>query len=75
MSRVQHWSSSEFEGELRTWVEGVVGPVRLEVQKVRPWSATWRAHAADGLYFAKQNCPGSRFEASLVRFLGVVAPG
>jgi hypothetical protein len=43
--------------------------VRLEVQKIRCWSSVWRVITDDGTYFAKQNCPGQRFEASLMPVL------
>ena len=69
MSRVAHWSSPAFELELRAWVEGALGPARLECHKVRPWSAVWRAYVERGTFWAKQNCPANRFEAALVEAL------
>ncbi len=51
------------------WVEGALGPARLECHKIRPWSAVWRAYVEQGTFWAKQNCPANRFEAALVEAL------
>ncbi len=49
------------------WCATVLGrEVRLEPHKVRCWSAVWRVVADDGVYYAKQNCPGQSFEATLL---------
>jgi len=65
------WSSPEFESELAQWCRSVLGTdVRLEVTKIRCWSAVWRVLTDDGTYYAKQNCPGQAFEAALMQVLG-----
>ena len=43
--------------------------VRLEAHKIRCWSAVWRVMTDDGVYYAKQNCPGQAFEAALMPVL------
>jgi hypothetical protein len=73
-SSSERWSTPGFASELRGFVEGILGPVRLEQHKLRPWSTVWRAYAGEGLFWAKQNCPGSRFEAALLELLGEVVP-
>jgi hypothetical protein len=40
--------------------------VRLQSHKVRCWSAVWRVVTDDAVYYAKQNCPGQAFEATLL---------
>ena len=74
MSDLTRWATPEFEAELRAWVEGAVGPVRLERHKLRPWSTVWKAYAGSGLYWAKQNVAPNRFEAGLVAALGEWLP-
>ncbi len=65
------WSSPEFEAELADWCRAALGTdVHLQVVKVRCWSAVWRVLTDDGVYFAKQNCPGQSFEAALMQVLG-----
>lgn len=65
------WRSAAFEADLAGWCAAVLDrDVRLEVVKVRCWSAVWRVHAEDGIYYVKQNCPGQAFEARLMRALG-----
>ncbi len=65
------WRSEAFEAELATWCASVLDcEVRLESHKVRCWSAVWRVHTGDGVYYAKQNCPGQAFEATLLPLLG-----
>ncbi len=64
------WRSPEFEAELGEWCADRLGrEVLLENVKVRGWSAVWRVHAGDGVWYAKQNCPGQQFEAALVQVL------
>lgn len=70
----QHWSSPAFEAELRAWVEPLLGPVRLERHKLRPWSTVWRVYAGTGLFWAKQNCAANRFEARLLVLLSELVP-
>ncbi len=69
------WGSAAFRAELRSWVEGVAGPVDgMEQAKLRPWATVWRIRAGGTTYYAKQNCPGQLFEAALVSLLAEVAP-
>ena len=64
------WRTPEFEAELGEWCAGRLGrEVRLENVKVRGWSAVWRVHAGGEVWYAKENCPGQRFEAALVEVL------
>ena len=73
-SSSRRWATAQFEAELRAWVEDAVGPVRLERHKLRPWSTVWRAYADDAVFWAKQNAPGSRFEAQLLELLARLVP-
>lgn len=68
------WATREFTDALRSWVEQAVGPVRLERWRSRPWAALWRAYAGDGLFYAKQGAPATRFEAGLATFLAERLP-
>ena len=69
------WETPAFEAELRDFVVGAVGePASLERVKVRPWASVWKVEAGDGIYFAKQNCPGQAHEARVVSALARVAP-
>jgi hypothetical protein len=73
------WRSTEFVAELGEWCRSVLGSeVRLDEVKIRCWSAVWRVVTDDGVYFAKQNCPGQAFEAALMaglsRLSGRVVP-
>lgn len=69
------WRTVEFREELRGWVEGHVGPVTaMEQVHLRPWSTIWRMESADGVFFAKQNCPLQSFEAKLMAELARIAP-
>jgi hypothetical protein len=64
------WETDAFADEMRAWCSGVLDrEVRLEVQKIRGWSAVWRVTDGREVWFAKQNCPGQLFEASLLRVL------
>jgi hypothetical protein len=75
MASARQWTSPEFEAELREWVEGVLGPVRLECHKVRPWSTVWKAYDGTRLWWAKQNCPANMFEGPLLEAAGTWLPG
>ncbi len=70
----ERWSSPEFEVELRTWVEGALGPVRLEQFKLRGWSTVLKVYAEEGLFWAKQNCSLNGFEAALIDELSSIVP-
>ena len=48
--------------------------VRLESHKVRCWSAVWRVVTGDAVYYAKQNCPGQAFEATLLPLIASLSP-
>lgn len=69
------WRTDEYAAALHTWVEAQVGPVQLTQVKLRAWSTVWRAEAADGVYWVKQNCPSQAFEGELTRLLAALAPG
>lgn len=71
---VGSWATQEFSDALQAWVEQAVGPVRLERWRSRPWAALWKAYTADGLFFAKQGAPATRFEAGLAAFLAERLP-
>jgi hypothetical protein len=72
---VEAWGTPEFEAELRDWVESRVGKVTcMTSAKRRPWAAVWRVESADGVFYAKQNCPGQAFEAGLIQLLAELAP-
>ncbi len=73
-SSTDRWLGPDFEAELRAFVEDAVGPVRLEQVKLRGWATVLRAHAADGLFWAKQNCLLNLFEAALVDEIGQLEP-
>jgi hypothetical protein len=68
------WRTEEYAAWLHAWVESVVGPVRMTRRKLRPWATVWRADAADGVYWAKQNCPSQAFEGELTRLLAGLVP-
>ncbi len=64
------WRSAAFEAELAEWCRSVLdAEVSLEVVKIRCWSAVWRVTTGEGTWYAKQNCPGQAFEASLMAVL------
>ncbi len=52
------WCATELGSELS-----------VESHKVRCWSAVWRVVTGDAVYYAKQNCPGQAFEATLLPVL------
>ena len=61
------WETAAFADEMRAWCSEVLDrDVRLEVQKIRGWSAVWRVTDGREVWFAKQNCPGQLFEAALL---------
>ena len=69
------WPTDEFRDELREWCASFVGPVtRMTQQKLRGWSTVWRVESADGVWFAKQNCPGQQLEGPLLEALAELAP-
>src|SRR3954452_25206792 len=68
------WESAEYAAELRAWVEAELGPVTMTRTKLRAWSTVWRAQAASGRYWAKQNCPSQAFEGSLTTLLAGLVP-
>ena len=69
------WGTEEFRAEIRAWCEGIVGPVTSMTQhKLRGWATVWRIETADGVWFAKQNCPGQQIELPLMDALARLAP-
>lgn len=69
------WSTEEFREELRAWCEGIVGPVTaMSQQKLRGWATVWRVETAEGVWFAKQNCPGQQLEVPLMATLATLVP-
>ncbi len=69
------WETPAFEADLRAFVEEALGsPVALERVRLRPWSTVWRVTAGDGVFFAKQNCPGQAHEAALLTRIASWAP-
>lgn len=69
------WRTAEFRERLRAWCESVIGPVRsMEQQKLRGWATVWRVATADGIWFAKQNCPGQQIEVPLLDLLVRLVP-
>jgi hypothetical protein len=43
-------------------------------QKLRGWATVWRVETADGVWFAKQNCPGQQHEGALLAGLAALVP-
>ncbi len=69
------WRTDEFRGRLRAWCESYVGPVTaMRQQKLRGWATVWRVETADGVWFAKQNCPGQQVELPLLALLADLTP-
>jgi hypothetical protein len=69
------WQTAEFREELREWCASYVGPVTaMHQQKLRGWATVWRVETADGVWFAKQNCPGQQVEIPLMATLARVVP-
>jgi hypothetical protein len=69
------WSTEEFRDRLRAWCESIVGPVTaMSQQKLRGWATVWRVETLDGVWFAKQNCPGQQVEVPLMGLLAQLTP-
>jgi hypothetical protein len=69
------WRTGAFRDELRDWCASVVGPVTgMTQQKLRGWATVWRVETADGVWFAKQNCPGQQIEPPLMATLARLTP-
>jgi Phosphotransferase enzyme family len=69
------WGTDEFRAELRDWCASVIGPITaMTQQKLRGWATVWRVETADGVWFAKQNCPGQQVEAALMTLLARLVP-
>ena len=69
------WSTDEFRERLRAWCATYVGPVTaMRQQKLRGWASVWRVETADGVWFAKQNCPGQQIELPLMALLAELVP-
>src|SRR6478735_4162886 len=74
-SLAERWQTAEFRDALRSWCEGVIGPVTtMSQQKLRGWATVWRVETADGVWFAKQNCPGQQVEVALMATLAELVP-
>jgi hypothetical protein len=70
-----YWVSDRFRDELRGWCESILGPVTsMEQHKLRGWATVWRVTTRDGVWFAKQNCPGQNVEVPLMAQLARLAP-
>ena len=69
------WGTAGFRDELRDWCVSVVGPVTaMTQQKLRGWATVWRVETADGVWYAKQNCPGQQIELPLMTALARLVP-
>jgi phosphotransferase family enzyme len=69
------WRTDEFRERLRAWCETHVGPVTgMRQQKLRGWATVWRVETVDGVWFAKQNCPGQQVELPLLALLAELMP-
>jgi Phosphotransferase enzyme family len=74
-SLAERWQTAEFRDDLRAWCAEIVGPVTaMTQQKLRGWATVWRVETAEGVWFAKQNCPGQRLEVALMATLAEVVP-
>jgi hypothetical protein len=74
-SRSERWQTREFRDDLRAWCEVILGPVTaMTQQKLRGWATVWRVETADGVWFAKQNCPGQQVEVALMATLAELVP-
>jgi hypothetical protein len=69
-----YWSTDAYADQLRLWVEDLVGPVQMTRRKLRAWSTVWKVRAADGVYWAKQNCPSQAFEGELTAHMATWIP-
>jgi hypothetical protein len=75
LSLSSRWTTEAFRDELRAWCERQIGPVAaMEQHKLRGWATVWRVTTADGVWFAKQNCPGQLFEQPLMALLAQLVP-
>jgi hypothetical protein len=71
----ESWHTDEFRERLRDWCATYVGPVTaMRQQKLRGWATVWRVETADGVWFAKQNCPGQQVELPLLPLLAGLVP-
>ena len=71
----ERWGTDAFRDELCDWCTSVVGPVTaLTQQKLRGWATVWRVETPDGVWFAKQNCPGQQTEIPLMAALARLVP-
>jgi hypothetical protein len=71
----RRWPTDEFRDELREWCERFLGPVTSMTQhKLRGWATVWRVETSDGVWFAKQNCPGQQLEVPLMATLARLVP-
>jgi hypothetical protein len=69
------WPTDAFRDRVRDWCESILGPVTaMHQQKLRGWATVWRVETADGVWFAKQNCPGQQVEPSLMATLARLTP-
>lgn len=69
------WESQQFRDELTAWCEQALGPIdTLELFKLRGWASVWRVTTSDGVWFAKQNCPGQAHEAAALQVMTKVSP-
>jgi len=69
------WGTEAFRAELRDWCVSVLGPVTaMRQQKLRGWATVWRVETAEGVWFAKQNCPGQQIELPLMAALARLVP-
>jgi Ser/Thr protein kinase RdoA (MazF antagonist) len=46
----------------------------MSQHKLRGWATVWRVETVDGVWFAKQNCPGQQLEVPLMTSLARIAP-
>jgi hypothetical protein len=75
LSLSSRWATEEFREELRAWCTPYTGPVTaMEQHKLRGWATVWRVESAEGVWFAKQNCPGQQLEVPLMAVLAEVVP-
>ena len=71
----ERWGTDAFRDELCDWCTSVVGPVTaMTQQKLRGWATVWRVETPDGVWFAKQNCPGQQTEIPLMAALARLVP-
>lgn len=69
-----YWSTEAYAGQLRAWVETLLGPVEMTRKTLRAWSTVWRVQARGGVHWAKQNCPSQAFEGELTAQLSDWVP-